>query len=570
MEIIDTLIDKNFVLHNTTRTWQFKSDYLFTPSSLRGVRHCVLRAEQDGKRIRATGSQHSYSKICGDEGIYIISLSAAHPYHENSEFDVNFHNHTVDKIDQSPINLLKDETELPVKPEYYINVPAGLKIHMLNTILCPDKPHQKARFGRKRLFNMGGGDVQSVAGALATGTHGSGGKISSYHDAVRSILIVASGGRIIRVEPTNGITDPEKHKAHFENAGADEKEELIQNDKYFYSCLINLGCFGIVFSVIMEVTDMSNLHEDVYYRQHAWGTQSLRDSIIAKAEQMATGDEELYYYVYLNPHSTDGVNAVSCNEKIVVKTDKPISGKAKFRKRWPSFLAMLDPAAEITQNLVNNNAQPCADLIEKALVMINDNVDTAFGGYTDIAYKVWNTGAGELKTMGTGIEFAFPYSIETIDTVMGHVLNIMKAFAQRSTPYYLNSPIAVRFAKSSEAYMATNYKYYKGKEYNLWCYFELTCIHNNTTEGQLKEAELYNFLQDYLHTEDDATGKLAGRPHWGLNFNFKFNKNMVKALYPEFDTWLEAFKFFNQSQVFDCSFTDSLELRSAVVEDLIA
>ena len=50
------------------------------------------------------------------------------------------------------------------------------------------------------LSNMGGYDAQTVAGVMSTATHGSGIAFGPIADAVRSLELVASGGRVIRIE----------------------------------------------------------------------------------------------------------------------------------------------------------------------------------------------------------------------------------------------------------------------------------------------------------------------------------------------------------------------------------
>jgi hypothetical protein len=554
LQIIDTKVKENFTLSNGTKTWTFTSPYLFTPRTLRGLRQCVLQAEKDKKRIRATGSQHAYSTVGNAHGDYLVTLSEAHPYNPDK------HNATVDLIDQSPVDLLRDE--FVAKRDYYINVPGGLKIWMLNEILCPLKANQKARFGLKRMYNMGGGDVQAFAGALSTGTHGSGGLLSAYHDMVRSILVVASGGRLLRVEPANGITNPARHNAFYKNMGPDDKIELIQDDDLFYSLTVSMGCMGIIYSVILEVKDMDKLHEDVYFRPQGWGSDKLRASVIEKANRLKNG-EEIFYSLYVNPYPIDGKDICSCNEKMITLADKnaAISKNKKHRNVWPSFMSKLDPAAAVVQNLSNSNAKPAVGLLESALKLIEDNSDIPQGGYTDLAYKVWNTGAGELKTLGTGIEFAFPYTPDNLFNIMKQTLKAMKSFAERGNKFYLNSPIAIRFAHSSNVHMAINNRYFKGEEYDLWFYLEFTGISSALEPDKVRAAELYQFLQGYLFQEDLTKGKVAGRPHWGLNFGFPFGKEFLHKMYPMFDKWLEAYQFFNPNGVFDGKFTDDLRLR---------
>ncbi len=100
---------------------------------------------------------------------------------------------------------------------------------------------------------MGGIDHQTLAGAIATGTHGSGIELPPIHGMVKSMVLVAGDGNTYRIEPTNGVSDP----ALFNEAGI----TLVQNDDDFYSALVSLGSMGIIYSFILEVMESYWLEE---------------------------------------------------------------------------------------------------------------------------------------------------------------------------------------------------------------------------------------------------------------------------------------------------------------------
>ena len=59
-----------------------------------------------------------------------------------------------------------------------------------------------------------------------------------------------------------------------------------------------------------------------------------------------------------------------------------------------------------------------------------------------------------------------------------------------------------------------------------------------------------------------------GRPHWGLHLG-ALSFSRIEKLYPKFLVWLEAYKKFNSSSVFNNSFTDRTGI-SAVVDVQLA
>ena len=237
---------ENEEVQNEAGTWDYCPAYYILPYSLQGLVNAIQFAESKDLRVRALGSRHSFSQTIAvprEKGCY-IDMSKAHPYNPKR------HKDTIGKVDQSSLSRLKagiDKTK-------YFDTPAGAKVSMVNKMLYPDIGPVKTHYNsdERRLFNTGGGDIQAYAGAFSTGTHGSGGLFSTYHDTIRSILLVASGGRVFRIEPTNGITDPVEHLAYYETHEEEVPVELIQDDDKFYAAIVSMGCFGVIHSVIIR------------------------------------------------------------------------------------------------------------------------------------------------------------------------------------------------------------------------------------------------------------------------------------------------------------------------------
>ena len=76
-----------------------------------------------------------------------------------------------------------------------VRVEAGMRLRELNRHLDDNG---------LALSNMGGYDAQTVAGVMSTSTHGSGIEFGPIADSVRSLDLVASGGRVIRIERADG------------------------------------------------------------------------------------------------------------------------------------------------------------------------------------------------------------------------------------------------------------------------------------------------------------------------------------------------------------------------------
>ena len=155
-------------------------------------------AERTGVTARAVGSGHSWSDVALTTGFVIqTDLLAARPPPSRTSCGPN-----------GPSASL-------------VRVEAGIRIRELNTYLDGQG---------LALSNMGGYDHQTVAGVISTSTHGSGIGFGPLNDVVRSLDMVAGNGRVYRIEPSDGPTDPEAYVAQH-----GERRTLCQSDGWFYA-----------------------------------------------------------------------------------------------------------------------------------------------------------------------------------------------------------------------------------------------------------------------------------------------------------------------------------------------
>lgn len=536
-------IKENEYITNPAETWEFaKPVTVLFPHSLRGVVNAIRQAEGKQQREKALGTRHSYSQVAATDHCY-IDLTRTFRYSRRT------HNTDVPNLDQRALDRLK----AGVNKGRYFDIPGAMNIHMINYILCPDQEQDVARFGRRRMFNMAAGDIQTFAGAFSTGTHGSGGTYSAYHDMVRSILVVAAGGAVYRVEPTDGITDPLKHRQYYAAHPEEVPVELLQDDDRFYSLVVSMGCFGVIYSAIMETTEMSLMHSEATYRQAGWNPE-LHERF---REPLLPSDPKSEYFLYLlvNPYTLKGQAHPSVMVKEVVPTTDPGSGKAETRRKlWPNFFANWPVSVRAIRYLANTGTVPKRRFVESVLKSLDDNQHHG-QGYTDLAYKIWNSGGGKLNSIGTGMEVAFP--VRQIPAVMELVRETLQQAEDEKTGFFLNCPIALRFVRPSKAYLAANYRYFMGEEVKEWCYLEVVRVNSENPEHDKKELALFRHLEQLLVMQ-------GGRPHWGLHFGLPFDKETIRRLspsfffrrlYPKFDAWLASYHFFNANGTFDNVFT---------------
>ncbi|MEE2683335.1 MAG: D-arabinono-1,4-lactone oxidase [Actinomycetota bacterium] len=200
-------------------------------------------------KIRPVGSSHSFSPICATDGL-LIDLSA---------FNEILH------VDRESLK---------------VTVGAGLTLAQLNIEL--------SKYGMA-LPNLGDIDSQTLAGAIATGTHGTGSRHFSISAAVIGLRIATGDGSVIDVSES-------------------------QHPEIFECARVNLGAFGIVISVTLQCVKSFNLF-----------ARELTSSIDDVIERFDDEDEqsdfvEFYWY----PHTE------IAELKINNRTSDPVSHDNKF------------------------------------------------------------------------------------------------------------------------------------------------------------------------------------------------------------------------------------------------
>ncbi|MEF8900203.1 MAG: FAD-binding protein [Halovenus sp.] len=219
------------------------------------LREAIIWSAQMEKQIRAVGSGHSHSEVAAPD-LNFIKLSNYSKANNNA---IRPKPGLGGLISEQPLQWRKDQSNLSIDPDNLFRVEAGATIKYLNRDLLFDK--------EKALLNMGSFDGQTLAGAINTSTHGTGSRLGSLADTVKSVELMAvrespaqEGKPLVRkyrIEPEDGITD----RSAFEDDVGDHGRTLIQNDDVFHSVVVGYGCMGVAYSYTIEVRNRYILHE---------------------------------------------------------------------------------------------------------------------------------------------------------------------------------------------------------------------------------------------------------------------------------------------------------------------
>lgn len=183
----------------TWRNWsgeqQCRPARLVRARSREQVQEAVRDAAARGLRVKAVGSGHSFTSVALTDGV-MIDIAA------------------MDRVlDADPATGL-------------VRVEAGITISALSERLSG------LGLGME---NLGDIDVQTIAGAIATGTHGTGALLANISSQVRAIELVTADGELLELD---GADDPDALRA----------------------ARISLGALGIVTAITLQTIPAYVLH----------------------------------------------------------------------------------------------------------------------------------------------------------------------------------------------------------------------------------------------------------------------------------------------------------------------
>src|SRR5689334_17747419 len=167
------------------------------PRSVDEIAGAVKQAAADGLRVKPIGSGHSFTAIGLTDGV-LLDLS-------------------------SYAGLVSADPSTGL-----VTAQAGLPLHRLNALL--------PEYGLG-LTNMGDIDVQTVSGAVSTGTHGTGRSSAGFAAQIAALELVLADGSVV-------------------TCSADERSEL------FAAARVGLGALGVISTVTFQAEKAFVLEAD--------------------------------------------------------------------------------------------------------------------------------------------------------------------------------------------------------------------------------------------------------------------------------------------------------------------
>jgi L-gulono-1,4-lactone dehydrogenase len=502
--------------NNAIRTAGADPDHFLTPASLKDVVEIVQKAEREGKRVRMTGSGHSFSDVALTEDYLLspVALTRALP------------------LDRS--ELRSDAPE-----GHYVRVESGIRIRDLNLHL--DR-HGKA------LANMGGYDAQTIVGAATTGTHGSGLHYGPISSQIVSLELVTTGGRVLKVEPADGITGsfPNFVRTPSGNVPA----ELIRDTGLFNALTVSLGSMGVVYAVVLKVVPAFWLREKRI--ETTWGALRAPGGFLERVMKDLPPDVESdrnpahrspeHYEIYVSPYPRKRGHSSSLHPCLLTKRYRippPTSRTQGERRRGRTGDHVLVASARISKRgqglaeFMNDNPLLVPWVLHQSVKALVDRDD-----YVAKSFDVFHL--GPLNAMRVdGIEMSFGLE----QTIAATERMFVEAAKLKAEGRFHSSPPSLRFVERAAA--------------------ELSMANGRrTTTLEMAALVCANGSADLLgRYERLYIDEFRARPHWGLDHNILKDFNEVEALYGDAARrWLSVFRRLNTKGTFDGALTDRLKI----------
>nr|WP_307816072.1 D-arabinono-1,4-lactone oxidase [Myceligenerans indicum] len=337
------------------------------PRSEAELAEVIARAAADGRSVRAVGGGHSFTPAATTSGV-LLGLD---------------HLRGLERTENDP------ETGNTL-----VTVGAGIRLHQLNRLLAERGLAMR---------NLGDIDRQSIAGAISTGTHGTGARFGGLATQVRGLRVVGVDGTVHDVGP---------------------------GDPLFEASRLGLGTTGILSAVTLEAVPAYDLRAE----EHPVPLSEALESLDGPDGAVATSDHfELYFF--------------------------PVTGRALTLRNTrvaPADEGRVARAARAARSFLDEEV-----LSNGAFEMINRTA-TAFGGltprlnavsaralsartYQAPSYQVFCT---RRRVRFREMEYAIPR--ESVRDVITEVDDWLRSSGE-NVPF----PIEVRFAAPDDVWLST-------------------------------------------------------------------------------------------------------------------
>lgn len=327
------------------------------PTSEDELAQVVGQAARDGLAVRAAGSRHSFTDIAATDGLMVDTSGLA--------------------------RVLEVDAETR-----RVTVEAGIRLHALGPLL--------ARHGLA-LENQGDIDAQSLAGALATATHGTGARFGNLSARVVGMRLVTASGSVVDLTEES---DPEG----------------------LLAARVSLGALGVASRVTIECSPLYTLERH--------DVPLPLDETLARLDEHVDGADHFEFFVW--PYTRTAMT------RTTTRTHAPPRPTPRWRHEYDELLL---------QNGLLSLICRTGRRLPRAVPRLNRTMAAALSETrdSDHAYKVY---ACRRYVHFTETEYAIPRAC-----AREAVERALKLVEDRRLPILF--PFEIRFAAGDDAFLST-------------------------------------------------------------------------------------------------------------------
>ena len=328
------------------------------PATVTELQRVVLGAAERGQRVKPIGAGHSFTAIGATEGLQLRLHRMSGIVHAD-------------------------------RASGLVTVLAGTRLHELNAALWD--------LGLA-LTNLGDIDVQTVSGAISTGTHGTGARLGGLATQVRALELVLADGSLRRCSVTD---DPD----------------------LFAAACVGLGALGVLATVTLQC-------EPAFALAAAEAPSTLDAVLDGLDDDLAAHDHVEFYWF---PHTRRVLT--KRNDRVLPTALRPLSRARSWLD--DQFLA----------NTVFEGVNRATTRRPSLVPMVNQVASRALSArtYVDRSYRVF---ASPRTVRFREMEYAVPRA------AVPQVLAEIERWLQRSGER-IGFPLEVRFAAADDLWLST-------------------------------------------------------------------------------------------------------------------
>src|SRR4051812_13940263 len=327
------------------------------PATVHELQDIVRSAAAAGQRIKPIGAGHSFTPIGVTDGVQL----------------------RLDRL----AGVVRADRETGL-----VTVLAGTRLHALNEALW--------HLGLS-MTNLGDIDVQSISGAISTGTHGTGAKLGGIATQVRALELVLADGELLHCD-------------------ADRHPDV------FAAARIGLGALGVITTVTLQC-------EPAFALAAAEAPAGL-DAVLEELDENLIGNDHFEFYWF--PHTRRALT--KRNNRVLAGTELRPLGRVRA---WVDDEFLANTAFDRINRLTTRRPAliPRANAIATRLLSPRDFIDRS--------YRVF---ASPRTVRFREMEYAVPRA------AVPHLLGEIEAYLARSGER-VGFPVEVRFAAADDIWL---------------------------------------------------------------------------------------------------------------------